>query len=373
MPRKRLCLVCAAPATFDAFLRPHAVRLSADFDVSVVCHGRPRRADHVAAKFHAVGIERAVAPLRDLGALLALRRLFRRERFDLVHSFTPKAGLLAMLAARLAGVPRRLHTFTGQVWATKRGPKRWLLKNLDRVLARSATHLLADSASQARFLATEGVVAGGRTTVIGDGSICGVNLARFRPDAAARAALRAELRVDDGAVLFLFVGRLNRDKGVLDLARAFAAMKASGPVCLVLVGPDEAGMEAQVRGALAGRESEVRFVAQTPNPERFMAAADVLCLPSHREGFGSVIIEAAACGCPCVASRIYGVTDAVEAGRGGLLHPPGDGAALRRCLEQLAADRELAARLGHDARARVEKLFPEQRITDGLAAYYHAL
>ncbi|MBL9188116.1 MAG: glycosyltransferase family 4 protein [Opitutaceae bacterium] len=373
MPRKRICLVCADPATFDAFLLPHAVRLSADHEVSVACHGRPRHAEKARATFHTVGIERAVSPLRDLRALLALRRLFRREHFDLVHSFTPKAGLLAMLAARLAGVPRRLHTFTGQVWATQSGLKRRGLKALDRLLARSATHVLADSASQARFLENEGVIAPGRIAVIGDGSICGVNFSRFKPDPAARAALRAELAIADEALVFLFVGRLNLDKGVLDLARAFAAMKTSRPACLVFVGPDEAGMQGQVRRELSARLAEVRFVAATPTPERFMSASDVLCLPSHREGFGSVIIEAAACGCPCVASRIYGITDAVEEGSGGLLHAPGDVAALRRCLEQLAADRELTARLGRDARARVEKLFPEQRITDGLAAYYHAL
>ena len=132
-------------------------------------------------------------------------------------------------------------------------------------------------------------------------------------------------------------------------------------------------MQAQVRSRLPGCAEHVRFVAPTPTPERYMAAADVLCLPSPREGFGSVIIEAAACGCPCVASRIYGVTDAVDEGRGGLLHPPGDVTALRQCLEQLAGDPGLVARLGRGARERVEKLFPEQRITDGLAAFYHAL
>ncbi len=373
MARKRICLVCADPATFDAFLFPHAVRLAADFEVAVACHGRPRRAGQVNATFHAVPVERRVNPLRDLRALLALRRLFRRERFDAVHSFTPKAGLLAMLAARATGVPRRLHTFTGQVWATQRGVKRSFLKALDRKLAGAATHVLADSASQARFLVAEGVVDDARLTVIGDGSICGVDLARFRPDPAARAAVRAELGIGTEALVLLFLGRLTRDKGVADLARAFAQMQAAPAAWLVLVGPDEEEMQPRLRTALGDRVAHVRFAPATAAPERFLAAADVLCLPSRREGFGSVIIEAAACGCPCVASRIYGITDAVEEGQGGLLHPPGDVAALRDCLGRLAADRELAARLGREARARAERLFPEQRLTDGLAAFYHAL
>ncbi|MBL9202928.1 MAG: glycosyltransferase [Opitutaceae bacterium] len=373
MSRKRLCLVCADPITFDAFLAPHAARLAADFEVALACNGRPRRAPSLNLAFHPVPVVRPIRPLGDVQALLALRRLFRRERFDLVHSFTPKAGLLAMLAARLAGVPRRLHTFTGQVWVTKRGPKRWLLRALDRVLAGSATQVLADSASQARFLAAEGVIDAARITVIGDGSICGVDLARFQPDPVARAAVRAELGIEGGGMLFLFLGRLNRDKGVLELARAFSTLRAAEPVWLAFVGPDEGGMQAELSQALGARVAQARFVGATPAPERFMAAADALCLPSHREGFGSVIIEAAACGCPGVASRIYGITDAVEEGRGGLLHPPGDVAALRACLERLAADRAFAAQLGREARERAVRSFPQQRITEGLAALYHEL
>jgi glycosyltransferase involved in cell wall biosynthesis len=186
----------------------------------------------------------------------------------------------------------------------------------------------------------------------------------------ARATVRAELGIDRGGTLFLFLGRLNPDKGVVELARAFSSMRAAEPVWLAFAGPDEGGMELRLRGLVGQRLAQTRFVGATPTPERFMAAADVLCLPSHREGFGSVIIEAAACGCPCVASRIYGITDAVEEGQGGLLHPPGDVTELRACLERLATDRDLAVRLGCEARARVERLFPEQRITEGLAEFY---
>ena len=371
MNRKRICLVCAEPATFDAFLAPHAARLGADYEVSVVANGRPRTADAVNAIFHAVPLARAISPLRDLLALRALVRLFRAERFDAVHSFTPKAGLLAMLAARIAGVEVRLHTFTGQVWATKRGLARWFLRQLDRIVVRCATSVLADSPSQADFLVAQGIVARTGVTVIGDGSICGVNLARFKPDAAARRAVRAELGVVDDTVVFLFLGRLKRDKGVRELAAAFhAASAAHANVALALVGPDEENLQPELRATLADCVARVRFVGQTAQPERYLAAADVLCLPSHREGFGSVIIEAAACGCPCVASKIYGVTDAVEAGRTGLLHPPGDVAALTRCLERMATERDLIATLGGKARARVERLFGERRITDGLAEFY---
>lgn len=363
--------MCAEPATFDAFLAPHAARLGADYDVSVVANGRPRTADAVGIKVHAVRLERAINPWRDLVVLRQLERRFRAERFDAVHSFTPKAGLLAMLAARRAGVRIRMHTFTGQVWATKRGLARSFLQWLDRRMARAATHLLADSPSQAEFLVAQQIVPRGGISVIGDGSICGVNLARFKPDAATRREVRGELGVADDACLFIFLGRLKRDKGVVELAQAFRDLAARHPgVQLAVVGPDEENLRPVLQASLGGCAERVRFVAMTAQPERFLAAADVLCLPSHREGFGNVILEAAACGCPAVASKIYGVIDAIEDGRTGLLHPPGDVAALTAGMARLAAEPETRARLGLDARARAERLFPERRITEGLAEFY---
>ncbi len=371
MSRKRICLVCAEPATFDAFLAPHAVRLGLDYAVSVVANGRPRTADSVQASFYSVPLARNISPLRDLAALRQLVRLFRAEHFDVVHSFTPKAGLIAMLAARRAGVRVRMHTFTGQVWATKRGLARWFLQRLDRLMVRRATHLLADSPSQAEFLVAAGIVPRTRIAVIGDGSICGVNLDRFKPDVVARREVRAELGVAAEARLFLFLGRLKRDKGVGELAQAFRELAVThAHVHLAFVGPDEENLQPELKATLATCADRVRFVGVTAQPERYLAAADALCLPSHREGFGNVIIEAAACGCLAVASRIYGVTDAVEEGETGLLHPPGDVEALRRCLDRIAGEPETLTQLGVNARARVLRLFTERRITDGLADFY---
>jgi len=321
-----------------------------------------------------IPIARPIRPVDDICALCELYRLFRRERFDLVQSVTPKAGLLAMTAGALAHVPRRAHWFTGQVWATRRGMVRLVLKTADRVIVRMATHVLADSHSQRDFLERERVVPAGKVKVLGQGSISGVDPDRFRPDPEQRSRLRAELGIPADAILLLFVGRLNRDKGVLDLADAFVGATARNPALwLAVVGPDEAGLEKELLRRCGTAATRVRRLAYTPQPECWMAAADLFVLPSYREGFGSVVIEAAACGIPAVVSRVYGLIDAVEEGVTGLLHQPGNVAELRAWIDRLCTDSGLRQKLGHRARERALRNFSMEAVTSELFTWYEKI
>jgi len=360
----------ASEITVRAFLVGHLRALVEQYDVSVVVNtNNPSFLDDLGLQLRVIPlrIERNIAPLRDLAALFALIGLFRRERFDLLHSVTPKAGLLAMLAGKMAGIRLRIHTFTGQVWATRSGFSRFLLKSMDRLLAACATHLLADSVSQRDFLVAEGVVRKAKVGVLAKGSICGVDSVRFHPDAAARQAIRKELGIKQKEVTFLFLGRLNRDKGVLDLAQAFTRL--SGDCRLLFVGPDEAGMQAEIE-SITEHHPHVHFVAYTDKPATYMAAADVFCLPSYREGFGSVILEAAACGVPAIGSRIYGVTEAIEEGKSGFLFPPGDVDALAGIMRRLLENSSLRVQMGEYARQRAEHDFASQRVTEAWLEYY---
>lgn len=368
--RSRICYVVSSEITVKAFLLEH-IRAAADrHEVTVVANSGDRgalRALGVPVDITPAAIERRIAPLADLSALFALIGLFRRSRFDLVHSVTPKAGLLAALAGAAARVPVRIHTFTGQVWATRQGPGRWLLKRIDGVTAAFCTHVLADSGSQRDFLVREGVVPAGKIQVLAQGSVCGVDGARFRPDAEARGRIRAEWGVPADAVLFLYLGRLSRDKGLLDLARAFSEVPGAWLGC---VGPDEEGLTEEIRSACGPNASRLRFVGYTSEAQVFMAAADVFMLPSYREGFGSTVIEAAACGVPAIASRIYGLTDAVVDGETGFLVPPRDPAALAVRMRELAANEQLRQHMGAAARARALKDFSMRALTQATMAYY---
>ena len=373
--RPSVAIVVTSTLVVRWFLLAHLRTLARHYAVTLIVNNdAPDLAALLPCRIISLKLERNMAPLADLRALAWLWRHFRAERYRLVHTLTPKGGLLGMLAARLARVPTRLHTFTGQVWATRRGPMRSLLKTADRLIAMSATHVLADSFSQRDFLVAQGIVGAGKAVVLAQGSVSGVDAERFRPDAAACRQVRAELGIEEGATVFLYLGRFKRDKGVLDLARAFALSSAEhAKARLLLVGPDEEGLLPEIEQICAACRTRLHVAGYSGAPERYLAASDVLCLPSYREGFGVVIIEAAAAGLPAIGSRIYGITDAIIEGDTGLLFDAGDVGQLASSLRALAGDAGLRRRMGLSARARALRDFPQARLTAALLEHYRAL
>jgi glycosyltransferase involved in cell wall biosynthesis len=375
--RPRICIVVAAPLTLKAFMLGHLEALARIAEVTAVAGFAPEDESFPWPKEItrvAIPIARPIAPWADLLALLALLRLFRKQRFDLVHSITPKAGLLAMLAGALAGVRLRLHSFTGQVWVTRTGPMRNVLKSADRLIALLATQVLTDSASQREFLIAQGIVAASKSAVLARGSICGVDTARFRPDTAARERVRHRHGIPSGAVVFLYLGRINRDKGVLDLAQAFGETGASYPYAhLLLVGPDEENLGATITRTAAACAGRLHRAGLTDRPQDYFAAADVFCLPSYREGFGTTIIEAAAAGVPAIGSRIYGITDAIVEGETGLLFEAGNLQQLVQSMRTLTGDASLRRRMGENARERAARDFSSAVVTAALLEYYEKL
>jgi len=374
MALKKICLVTTSPLIVNFFLVPYLRRLReiGEVHLALDTSGNVPLKETSGAITYSIPIRRQIAPWHDLLTLIQLTRHFARNRFDIVHSFGPKAGLLTALAGWLARIPLRLHTFTGQVWITRKGVMRWILRAADKIIATLNTHILADSPSQRDILVEEDIVRAEKCKVLASGSVSGVDTSRFRPDPVARGELRAALGIPLNAMTFLYLGRLTRDKGILDLARAFDSARLESGY-LVFVGPDEDGLQHGIEHLCGPGRAKLRFAGYTPAPERYLAAADVLCLPSYREGFGSTIIEAAAAGIPAVGSRIYGITDAIIDGRTGLLHAPGAIEEIAACLRRLANDDALRSALGNAARQRALSEFTQDRVMSAVLAFYRGL
>jgi glycosyltransferase involved in cell wall biosynthesis len=182
---------------------------------------------------------------------------------------------------------------------------------------------------------------------------------------------RKELNIPQDATVLLYLGRLNREKGVLDLANAFAELaKREQSLRLLLVGPDEEGIYSEVKHICASCMEQIVRVGFTKTPDIYMKAADIFCLPSYREGFGSSVIEAAACGVPTVASKIYGLTDAVQDEITGLLHSPGEIIQITTTLNRLIANKDSCRAMGLNARISAEIQFSQEHVTAAMRSYY---
>lgn len=373
--RKKICMLAATPLTIHFFLKPHLVALSKDHDLTLIVN---LSNDNYLPPLDLpitiidIPIARKMAPFSDLKCLLKLMSLFRKTQYDLLITVVPKAGLLGMLAGAFSAIPKRLHIFQGEVWANLKGFKRKLLQTCDWVTASLATNVLAVSASERNFLIDQEVVQPQKIKVLGAGSIGGVDLDRFYPDEQKRERIRAQLGIPSEAIVMIFIGRLVADKGIHELIKAYCQIAlAHENLWLLLVGPDEEGeMERVLKG---GQFQRIQCMPYTKEPESFLAAADFLCLPSHREGFGVVIIEAAAMGLPAIASNIYGISDAVIDGETGLLFECGNIAALKSRIELLLADSSLRKTLGIKARENVQQHFNNQVVVRNHIQYINRL
>jgi glycosyltransferase involved in cell wall biosynthesis len=375
--RAKVCLVVTSLLIVKFFLMPHLAALSRKYDVTLIVNVDDQEflnGPQLPITVISVNIVRKIDLWQDIKALWRLIWIFRNQHFQLVHSISPKGGLLGMIAAGIAGIKIRIHTFQGEVWANRQGWLRVVLKFMDKLVAKIATKLTVVSHSERQFLIDEGVISSGKSIVLANGSICGVDVDRFHPNSATRLDIRREIGINEDSIVILFLGRINRDKGVLDLAKSFTAIAAIIPnAILLLVGPDEEQIFEDIQRICNVYRERIKRVDITPYPQRYLLAADILCLPSYREGFPLVIIEAAATGIPAICSRIYGITDAVEDGKTGLLFTAGDVDELTQALLKLIQNPQLRQQLGKAARARVIKLFPSHKIIEEMLALYDKL
>lgn len=371
--KKMICFVTAIAGTAESFLRDHIVALRKEYTVYYVCNELEEKnicVEHDG--YHCVDIQRGISIWKDLKAVWHLYRFFRKMKFDAVHSVTPKAGFVTAMAAWMAGIPHRTHIFTGQVWATKQGFSRWMLKAIDKLIASLDNHILVDGKSQRSFLVKEGVLKEDQAEVFCNGSIAGVNAERFVPDAVARKDERDKIGIKQDVLTYIFLGRFNHDKGIDELYEAFNRLAAEvNDVFLLLVGADEEGYLEKVSAYSNIKEGEnFRNYGLTRQPERVLNAGDVFVLPTYREGFGSSVLEAACIGLPCICSDAYGVLDAYIPNETGLQCHVGDAESLYQCMKNMYDDRNMVAEMGRKSRERALKDFNVKPISENWLKFY---
>jgi len=321
----------------------------------------------------ALHMERGMAPLKDLVSLVRLWVLLRRLRPDLTEFSTPKAGLLGNIAGRLAGVPKRVYMLRGLKLSRSSGFKRLLLLAAERLASACAHVVLCNSASLRAEALALGVAPAAKLRVLGDGSSNGVDVDRFCP---GKSAVRALLGLATETPVIGFVGRFTRDKGLPELIEAFAAILAAEPDAhLLLVGWFDRAEDALDPPLRERIESHPRihctgFVEDTAP---YYRAMDLMVLPTWREGFPNVVLEAAASGIPVITTASTGSRDSVVPEVTGLLIPPGYPEAISRAVLQLLGNPERRRRMGVAARAWVLDHYMTAHVLGLTVSYYKSL
>ena len=376
MKKNKVALVATAPLVVKFHLEPIIEKLKIDFDVVVLTNLSGQDENNFlgilpnGVRYIDTKMERKISLFRDVRALFLLLRFFIKEDVGMVFTLSPKAGLLGSFASYIGRVPVRIHAFTGQVWQTKIGGLRTLLRWMDKLIHFFSSKVLIDSHSQRQFLIDNNVVSEEGSLVLGDGSLVGVNITKFSNDPLIRETFRENAGVARDTKVFLFVGRLDREKGIAELLEAFSSMnKRLSNTALWIMGPNETDLGEFDKSLDTISSKSVQFFPYTPNPENYMMAADVFCLPSYREGFGTVIIESAACGIPSIGSNISGLSDSIVNNKTGLLVNVGDISSLSAAMIKLAEDDSLRMMLGEKAMLRAREKFDQQMVVSRLVEF----
>jgi glycosyltransferase involved in cell wall biosynthesis len=376
----RVVHITTVPESLVSYLRGQ-IDFLRERDIEVIAISSP--GDHLtafAAEFGAeviaVEMPRKITPLRDLRSLLALTRALRKIRPQIVHAHTPKGGLLGMLGGWLAGVPVRIYHMRGLPLETASGWRRTLLTWTERTSCAVATRVLCVSGSLRDVALRERLVSPSKIAVLANGSGQGVDATgKFDPDrlaSDARATTRARLSIPDDAVVVGYFGRLVRDKGILELLAAWKELRDGYPnVHLMLAGVIEErdALPAEALAALRG-DDRIHLLGFDWNTPPLYAAMDVVVLPTYREGFPNVPLEAAAMRKPVVATKVSGCVDAIVDERTGLLVPPRDAPALAHALRRYIDDPAMRRRHGDAARTRVLDSFRRELLWEATHRTY---
>ena len=365
------------PQSLDVFCRGMLKELSEKYKVVALSSpGKPldRVREREGVRTIAVPMERHISLKKDLKALLSMIKTLRKERPYMIHSMTPKAGLLCMVAGKLTGVPVRIHTFTGLVWPTSTGLKRKILMLTDKLTCACATHIIPEGEGVKNDLIA-GKITKKPLKVLGYGNVMGVDMEHFsrRPEVLK---LAEELNLRDASKFtFLFVGRIVKDKGINELVNAFKKLYSEYPdIRLIMVGPYEDNLDPinqETRDAISAYDNIV-VVGKKMGEEllAYYAAADCFVMPSYREGFPNTVLEAGAMGLASIVTDINGSREIIVDGENGMIVPPQNEERLYQAMKVMLTSQADREKLAGNARKMIADRFEQSFVRKCLYEYY---
>lgn len=371
MKKLKIIRSSTVPQSLDSFCNGVLKELSQEYEVVAVSspgEALDKVSQREGVRTIAVPMERHISLMNDLRSLWQMWRVMRRERPDLVHSMTPKAGLICMMAAWLARVPRRVHMFTGLVWPTSTGLKRRILMATDWLTCACATHIIPEGEGVKHDLLSHHITRK-PIKVLGYGNVKGIDMEHYNP------ALFSNVSHQEGFT-FVFVGRIVRDKGINELVAAFDRLHEDYPdVRLVLIGPREDDLDPVLPATLERINSGNGIEAVGPQSDvrPFYASADALVFPSYREGFPNVVIEAGAMGLPSIVTDINGSREIIIDGQNGVIVPPRDEEALYQAMKRFVEQPDEIAAMAQKARGLIASRYEQSYVRQCLYDFYHEI
>lgn len=357
----RIILIANTSHFFNVFMLNHIKQLSKKYDLFICCNEANKLKKNIPNNVSLVNIKlkRGISFFHDMSAFFFVIYFFLKKKPDFLISFTPKVGFIAIIASFITGIPNRIHWFTGQIWATKKGLYKMFFKSIDKLIFSLSHKVFIDGFSQQNFLIKENIVTLEKSKVLNKGSVGGVDVTKFKFSQKKRKKLKDFYSINKNSFIFLYLGRINRDKGINELVEAFKKIKNNYDILLIFVGE----IEDNSLVSLLEKKDKILYFNFTTKPEEWLSVADVLCLPSHREGFGTVVIEAASSSVPALCAKIYGLQDALIDNKTGFFHKVGSVNDIKKKMLYIINNKKLVKNYGKCARKRVLRDFDQNIIT----------
>ncbi len=379
---KKLIRITTVPISLDKLLTGQLRFMKQFFEVTAIA-SLPAELEIIGKKegikTFDLEMTRQITPIQDIKAVIKLYRFLKKEKPFIVHTHTPKAGIVGMLAAKLAGVPNRLHTVAGLPLLEATGTKRKILEQVEKATFACATIVYPNSFVLLDYLRDNNYAPSSKLKVLGNGSSNGINTAYFSPDhfsAAQNSLLKSQYGIAENDFVFIFVGRMVSDKGINELVAAFEKLpQTNTTVKLLLVGNFEAELDPLHENTLKVIDSNPNIIlaGYQYDVRPYFAISNALVFPSYREGFPNVVMQAGAMGLPSIVSNINGCNEIIEEGTNGLIVPVKDENNLGAAMKKMVEDKNGMQRMMENSRPMIVSRYEQDVIWQAILLEYQNL